>query len=156
MGTLLCSRIQFPRELKMSSILSTITPYLPQHEGILPKWMLFVSLVALGNSIQSYLTISYTARLYAGPKLPTPILSSKDKSTSKPPSNSPAKHLQPAILRVGFLDVCCCVGTLYERVVDLWHGEAGRRAGFPGHDCVEHFGVDVASMGILCSVDELQ
>ena len=48
------------------------------------------------------------------------------------------------------------MGTRYERVVDLWHGEAGRRAGFPGHDCVEHFGVDVASMGILCSVDELQ
>ncbi|KAH7412591.1 hypothetical protein BKA64DRAFT_740391 [Cadophora sp. MPI-SDFR-AT-0126] len=79
----------------MSSLLSTITSYLPQHEGILPKWMLFVSLVALGNSIQSYLTISYTARLYAGPKLPTPILSSTDKSKpSKAPSNSPATPLQ--------------------------------------------------------------
>ncbi|KAG4434396.1 hypothetical protein IFR05_010129 [Cadophora sp. M221] len=81
----------------MSSILESITPYLPQHEGILPKWMFFISLVALGNSIQSYLTISYTARLYAGPKPPTPILSKASTSStfpSKTPSNSPATPLQ--------------------------------------------------------------
>ncbi|CZT06452.1 probable ERG28 Protein involved in synthesis of ergosterol [Rhynchosporium agropyri] len=80
----------------MSSLLETITSYLPQHEGILPKWMLFLSVVALGNTIQSYLTLSYTARLYAGPKLPTPILSSNSKSSpkTKAPSNSPATPLQ--------------------------------------------------------------
>ncbi|CZS97813.1 hypothetical protein WAI453_008844 [Rhynchosporium graminicola] len=80
----------------MSSLLETITSYLPQHEGILPKWMLFLSVVALGNTIQSYLTLSYTARLYAGPKLQTPILSSNSKSSpkTKAPSNSPATPLQ--------------------------------------------------------------
>ncbi|KAL2076196.1 hypothetical protein VTL71DRAFT_1139 [Oculimacula yallundae] len=82
----------------MSSVLESISSYFPQHGGILPKWMLFVSIIALGNSIQAYLTISYTARLYAGPKLPTPILSSTGSSKSttktKAPTNSPATPLQ--------------------------------------------------------------
>ncbi|KAF8420683.1 hypothetical protein EV426DRAFT_240553 [Tirmania nivea] len=33
--------------------------------GLLPKWLLFVSTVAVANSIQSYLTLSYTKRVYA-------------------------------------------------------------------------------------------
>ncbi|RPB21795.1 Erg28-like protein [Terfezia boudieri ATCC MYA-4762] len=33
--------------------------------GLLPKWLLLVSTIAIGNSIQSYLTLSYTKRVYA-------------------------------------------------------------------------------------------
>jgi hypothetical protein len=29
-------------EFKMASALSTFLSYLPQHEGLLPKWLLFV------------------------------------------------------------------------------------------------------------------
>jgi hypothetical protein len=74
----------------MSSLLS----YLPQHDGILPKWLLFVSscrrtlkylkmltsfplqvsLVSVLNSAQAYSTLHYTQRVYSGssslPKTP--------------------------------------------------------------------------------------
>ena len=67
----------------MSSLLSSITAYLPQSEGLLPPWLLFVyiptrhynytsnhmqiSIVSIGNSIQSYLTMNYTKQVYLGP-----------------------------------------------------------------------------------------
>lgn len=70
--------------------MDTILPYLPQHAGFLPKWMLFVrcnpyppsrrcpkfhlhesptnshqtSIVAIGNSVQSFATLYYTRRIY--------------------------------------------------------------------------------------------
>ncbi|KAG9238937.1 Erg28 like protein-domain-containing protein [Amylocarpus encephaloides] len=59
----------------MSAILSSIKTYLPQHEGILPHWLLFVSIVALGNSLQAYLTTSYSSQVYLGPS-PSPAQSS--------------------------------------------------------------------------------
>ncbi|CAI9635940.1 erg28 protein [Alternaria burnsii] len=43
--------------------------YLPQSEGLLPKWLLIVSLISIGNSIQCYSTLSFTSRVYN----PTPI-----------------------------------------------------------------------------------
>ncbi|KAK2800125.1 hypothetical protein FQN50_008220 [Emmonsiellopsis sp. PD_5] len=44
----------------MSSLLS----YLPQHEGLLPKWLFFVSVVSVLNSSQAYLSATYTSQLY--------------------------------------------------------------------------------------------
>jgi Erg28 like protein len=58
---------------------------LPHHEGLLPKWLLLVrdipckigclsidtvqvAITSIGNSIQAYSTLSYTRRLYAGPR----------------------------------------------------------------------------------------
>ncbi|PGH10982.1 hypothetical protein AJ79_05133 [Helicocarpus griseus UAMH5409] len=39
--------------------------YLPQHEGLLPKWLFFVSIVSVLNSSQAYLNpTTYTAQLY--------------------------------------------------------------------------------------------
>ncbi|KAK2626378.1 hypothetical protein QTJ16_004640 [Diplocarpon rosae] len=69
----------------MLSLLQKISSYLPQHDGILPQWLFFISLVALGNSVQSYLTLSYTARLYAGPK-----------PSSSIPKSTPSTNLSPA------------------------------------------------------------
>lgn len=63
-----------------------LSPYLPPGDGMLPKWLLFVSLshlpmtktpnshsfslqvgtVAIGNSMQAYTTLHYTQRLYNG------------------------------------------------------------------------------------------
>ncbi|CAL3969910.1 unnamed protein product [Diplocarpon coronariae] len=68
----------------MSSLLQIISSCLPQHEGILPQWLLFISLVALGNSVQSYLTLSYIARLYAGPKPSISLPKSTPSSTLSP------------------------------------------------------------------------
>jgi len=48
---------------------SQLLSYLPQAEGLLPKWLLFVSLISLGNSIQAYTTLRFTSRVYN----PSPI-----------------------------------------------------------------------------------
>lgn len=44
-----------------------IKSYLPQHDGLLPIWLVFISIVSAANSIQAYRTISYTSRVYQGP-----------------------------------------------------------------------------------------
>ncbi|KAJ5902867.1 Ergosterol biosynthetic protein 28 [Penicillium taxi] len=38
--------------------------YLPPSEGLLPKWLLFVSVVSAVNSVQSYVSPDYTSKLY--------------------------------------------------------------------------------------------
>ncbi|KAL8709325.1 MAG: hypothetical protein Q9220_005918 [cf. Caloplaca sp. 1 TL-2023] len=42
--------------------------YLPQNEGFLQYWLLLASVVSIGNSVQSYLTTSYTRRVYSAPE----------------------------------------------------------------------------------------
>ncbi|KAI9824106.1 MAG: ergosterol biosynthesis protein [Thelocarpon impressellum] len=44
---------------------STVYDLIPSHEGLLPKWLLLISVVAMLNSAQSYSTLSYTKRLYS-------------------------------------------------------------------------------------------
>jgi len=46
--------------------IESLTYYLPPHEGLLPKWLLLVSVISIGNSIQAYNTLHYTARVYSG------------------------------------------------------------------------------------------
>ncbi|KAI9747755.1 MAG: ergosterol biosynthesis protein [Lichina confinis] len=38
---------------------------LPAHPGLLPKWLLLVSIVSALNSVQAYSTLSYTKRVYS-------------------------------------------------------------------------------------------
>jgi len=40
---------------------------LPKSEGLLPLYILFVGITAIGNAGQCYRTLSYTRRLYPGP-----------------------------------------------------------------------------------------
>ncbi|KAF4635085.1 hypothetical protein G7Y89_g3011 [Cudoniella acicularis] len=78
----------------MASILSQISAYLPQHEGLLPQWLLFVSIVSVANSIQSYITLDYTAQVYLGPATsPSSKLSKPIKPASLLAPNSPATPL---------------------------------------------------------------
>ncbi|EEH41775.1 ergosterol biosynthesis protein [Paracoccidioides lutzii Pb01] len=42
----------------------SLLSYLPQHEGLLPRWLFFVSIVSALNSSQAYLSSNYTAQLY--------------------------------------------------------------------------------------------
>ncbi|KAF2684325.1 ergosterol biosynthesis protein [Lentithecium fluviatile CBS 122367] len=44
--------------------MADIMSFLPPFEGWLPKWLLLVSIISIGNSIQAYTTLTYTARLY--------------------------------------------------------------------------------------------
>ncbi|KAL4807038.1 hypothetical protein BDV18DRAFT_136739 [Aspergillus unguis] len=40
--------------------------YLPPFDGLLPKWLVLVSVVSAANSVQAYFSESYTAQLYNG------------------------------------------------------------------------------------------
>jgi len=51
----------------MSSILDFLAPYLPQHGGLLPKWLLFISVVSILNSVQCYATLHFNKQIYSGP-----------------------------------------------------------------------------------------
>ncbi|KZW02943.1 Erg28-like protein [Exidia glandulosa HHB12029] len=47
---------------------------LPQFPGLLPKWMLFVSSMAVFNAVQNLTTVSLTRRIYsAQPSLVSPL-----------------------------------------------------------------------------------
>ncbi|KAL8999901.1 MAG: hypothetical protein Q9169_001307 [Polycauliona sp. 2 TL-2023] len=48
--------------------MGNMTSYLPQNEGYLQYWLLLLSVVSIGNSIQSYLTTAYTRRVYSAPE----------------------------------------------------------------------------------------
>ncbi|OAP59796.1 hypothetical protein AYL99_04798 [Fonsecaea erecta] len=63
--------------------------FLPQSEGYLPLYILFVGVTAIGNAIQCYNTLSYTRRLYPGQ--PSATTQSKDKTS--PGGSSPATPL---------------------------------------------------------------
>ncbi|MCJ1313790.1 ergosterol biosynthesis protein [Agyrium rufum] len=60
--------------------------YLPQHPGLLPKWLLLVSVTAIGNAIQAYFTMTYTQQIYPGTwepiNQPSSSISSSSTSTS--------------------------------------------------------------------------
>ncbi|KAA8902234.1 Erg28 like protein-domain-containing protein [Sphaerosporella brunnea] len=45
--------------------MSALLQLLPQTPGLLPKWLLFVSLVATFNSVQNYTTLKLTRRVYS-------------------------------------------------------------------------------------------
>ncbi|EIW84026.1 Erg28-like protein [Coniophora puteana RWD-64-598 SS2] len=46
------------------SSLSPFLQYLPQAEGLLPKWQLLVATMALFNTVQNFATLKLTRRLY--------------------------------------------------------------------------------------------
>ncbi|KAI9756656.1 MAG: hypothetical protein M4579_003745 [Chaenotheca gracillima] len=52
----------------MAPIESSWAHYLPQHEGLLPKWLLLVSLISALNSVQAYVSLGPTRQVYGGPR----------------------------------------------------------------------------------------
>lgn len=93
----------------MASLLSSITPYLPQHEGLLPPWLLFVrpldhnsppftnptpqiSAVSIANSVQAYITLTYTARIYSE--------NTSTQAASKKSDNGPSANVTPVTARL--------------------------------------------------------
>ncbi|KAF2188576.1 ergosterol biosynthesis protein-like protein [Zopfia rhizophila CBS 207.26] len=72
---------------------SSVTSYLPAFEGLLPKWLLLVSVISVANSIQAYATLTYTQRVYNNVTAPSPPKSApsrmlKQSSTSSPETPS--------------------------------------------------------------------
>ncbi|KAJ4153528.1 hypothetical protein LMH87_010012 [Akanthomyces muscarius] len=52
-----------------------IKSILPPGKGILPYYMLILSVVSIGNSLQAYLTLHFSRRVYNGRFVPNPALS---------------------------------------------------------------------------------
>ncbi|KAF9790901.1 Erg28-like protein [Thelephora terrestris] len=46
------------------SILDAVTNYLPNAEGLLPKWQLIVAVMAFFNAAQNFATLKLTRRIY--------------------------------------------------------------------------------------------
>ncbi|EKG10076.1 Erg28 [Macrophomina phaseolina MS6] len=47
--------------------MSPLTAILPQHEGLLPKWLFLVGVTAVGNILQAYRTLHFTSQVYLSP-----------------------------------------------------------------------------------------
>ncbi|KAF2489425.1 Erg28 protein [Lophium mytilinum] len=68
--------------------MDALSAYLPSHPGLLPKWLLLVSAVSVANSIQCYLTTTFTARVYNGSPTASTPPTPKTRSASKNPKTS--------------------------------------------------------------------
>ncbi|KAI0132905.1 hypothetical protein BJ170DRAFT_265240 [Xylariales sp. AK1849] len=78
--------------------MDALKEYLPVAKGYLPYYMFTLSIIAVGNSLQNYLTLHFSRRFYNGQFIPNPSLPPKtssfnpDDSTQKlipaPPSSS--------------------------------------------------------------------
>ncbi|EME44215.1 hypothetical protein DOTSEDRAFT_172319 [Dothistroma septosporum NZE10] len=69
---------------------SSLTAYLPQHEGLLPQWLLFLAVVSIGNSVQCYISLTGSRAVYSGSSQTTQSTGAGDKKTV---STSPVNEL---------------------------------------------------------------
>ncbi|EMF10946.1 Erg28 protein [Sphaerulina musiva SO2202] len=69
---------------------SFLTAYLPQSEGLLPKWLLFIAIISLGNTIQCYRSLTGSQEVYSGSSSPK---NKNNPSTSSSTSSSPVTPL---------------------------------------------------------------
>ncbi|CAK4034845.1 related to ERG28 involved in synthesis of ergosterol [Lecanosticta acicola] len=72
------------------SQLGALASYLPPADGLLPKWLLFIAIVSIGNSIQCYVSLSGSRQVYSGisnTTQSTPSTSNQVKSTTNSPVN---------------------------------------------------------------------
>ncbi|KAI7338451.1 hypothetical protein KC315_g1754 [Hortaea werneckii] len=77
----------------MASNLQHVASYLPPSDGLLPKWLLFISVVSIANSIQAYISLAPTRQVYAG--------ASPDPSLSTTSASNPASTNQKTALPAG-------------------------------------------------------
>ncbi|KAI0888550.1 Erg28-like protein [Annulohypoxylon maeteangense] len=68
-----------------------VKEYLPQSEGYLPYYLVVTSILAVGNSLQNYLTLHFSRRLYNGQFVPNSSL--PPKSDKFDPEDSTQKFL---------------------------------------------------------------
>ncbi|KAK7756681.1 hypothetical protein SLS62_001122 [Diatrype stigma] len=61
-----------------------LTSLLPPAKGYLPYYMFTLSVIAVGNSLQNYVTLHYTRRVYNGQFVPNPQNSSNSDSKLDP------------------------------------------------------------------------
>ncbi|RYP53609.1 hypothetical protein DL768_001473 [Monosporascus sp. mg162] len=69
---------------------------LPPAKGYLPYYMLSLSLIAVGNSLQNYVTLHYTRRLYNGLFVPNTNASPSSSSGSSTDPEDATDKLVPA------------------------------------------------------------
>ncbi|KAJ4291834.1 ergosterol biosynthesis protein [Kalmusia sp. IMI 367209] len=70
---------------------SDLSSYLPPFEGLLPKWLLLVSIISIANSVQAYTTIHYAARVYNPNKTSDSLVPSNITQYTSPANPTPLK-----------------------------------------------------------------
>ncbi|KAF7189325.1 Ergosterol biosynthetic protein 28 [Pseudocercospora fuligena] len=65
---------------------SSLSSYLPPSDGFLPKWLLFIAVVSIGNSVQCYISTAGSREVYAG-KSPLKAMKESSKGTDLSPVN---------------------------------------------------------------------
>jgi len=94
--------------------MDALKAYLPSHDGLLPQWLLFVSAISVGNSVQCYFSPSSPARVYNGPAPTSPSKPSNSKSKSKAIPAASSSPVTPLSSRTfGTWTFLSCVIRLY-------------------------------------------
>jgi hypothetical protein len=75
--------------------MDVLKEYLPPTNGYLPWYMFTLSLIAVGNSVQNYMTLHFSRRFYNGQFVPNPALPPRTSTFN--PEDSTSK-LVPATL----------------------------------------------------------
>ncbi|TLS31456.1 hypothetical protein PpBr36_03471 [Pyricularia pennisetigena] len=65
--------------------LSTLMP--PLDNGLLPAYLMLVSVLAIGNALQNFTTLHYSRRIYNGLFVSNPALKRKERSDENPRHN---------------------------------------------------------------------
>jgi hypothetical protein len=95
---------------------SLLTQYLPTTPGYLPKWIFFISVVAIFNSVQSYTNLSLTKKVYANKPEEVTNLSARTFGTWTLVSSIIRAYAAYNITNVHVYNLC-----IISYVIALWH-----------------------------------
>ncbi|KAL6912917.1 hypothetical protein ACHAPO_007579 [Fusarium lateritium] len=104
--------------------MDALKPFLPEAKGVLPYYMIILSIISIGNSLQAYTTLHFSRRVYNGRFIRNPKLPSKtsnfepEDQTNKliPAQNDPkaADQLTPLAGRLfGTWTLITCIVRCY-------------------------------------------
>lgn len=95
---------------------SVFTDYLPTAPGYLPKWIFFISVVAIFNSIQSYTNLALTKKVYANKSTEVTPLSARTFGTWTLVSSIIRAYAAYHINDVHVYNLC-----IVSYIIALWH-----------------------------------
>lgn len=97
-------------------IAELISQYLPTTPGYLPKWIFFISVVAIFNSIQTYTNLSLTKKVYSNNPAEVTPLSARTFGTWTLVSSIIRAYAAYNITDVHVYNLC-----IVSYVIALWH-----------------------------------
>jgi hypothetical protein len=160
--------------------MDALQAYLPQAEGLLPKWLLLVrpatrlktphmltKTPGLDNILRQQHPILHNPALHLARLQPDVHGPAPENTRARNRALEPyirdldvpyrhgallrrVQHQRSRVLSIGHVELCGGLGTLYERVVCVWDDEVGEAVGRAADCCEYEFGVDVLAVGVVC------